>query len=150
MTNRARRKRIAASVFAAAFVGLIGLINLISRPQFQTYQTVDALQFLATGICFGVALAGLFHLSSDSDASDRLPRTESKHAGPAELDRPNQVMTTDQHLGGAPERPSEAILYFDVLAFSGLVRAVGQALDDALTSLAVILQRSSLMGGLEG
>jgi hypothetical protein len=48
VTDRSRRKRIAASVFAAAFVGLIGLLNLISRPRFQTYQTVDALQFLAT------------------------------------------------------------------------------------------------------
>ncbi len=38
-------------------VGLIGLSTLAARPRFQAYHTVDVLQLLASGMCFGVALA---------------------------------------------------------------------------------------------
>ncbi len=40
-------------------VGLIGFSSLVARPRFQTYHTVDVLQLLASGMCFGVAFAGL-------------------------------------------------------------------------------------------
>jgi hypothetical protein len=55
------RRRFAA-IFAPAFVGLIGLFSLISRPRFQTYHAVDVLQLLASGMCFGIALAGLLRI----------------------------------------------------------------------------------------
>ncbi len=41
-------------------VGLIGLTSLMARPRFQAYHTVDVLQLIVSGMCFGVALAGFF------------------------------------------------------------------------------------------
>ncbi len=41
-------------------VGVIGLVSLMGRPRFQTYHTVDVLQLIVSGMCFGVALAGFF------------------------------------------------------------------------------------------
>ena len=52
-----RRRRLAA-IFVPAFVGLIGLLSLTNRPRFQTYHSVDVLQLLASGMCFGIALVG--------------------------------------------------------------------------------------------
>jgi hypothetical protein len=40
-------------------IGSIGLLTLMQRPRFQAFHTVDVLQLLATGMCFGVALAAL-------------------------------------------------------------------------------------------
>jgi hypothetical protein len=56
-----RRRRFAA-IFVPAFVGLIGLLSLINRPRFQTYHTVDVVQLLASGMCFGIALTGLLRI----------------------------------------------------------------------------------------
>jgi hypothetical protein len=44
---------------AALFIGLIGLFDLVEKPRFQTYHTVDVLQLVASGMCFGVALMWL-------------------------------------------------------------------------------------------
>ena len=63
MTNPARNA--AAAIAVPAILGLLGLITLMSRPQFQTIRTVDALQFLASGILLGMALAaGIARLRS--------------------------------------------------------------------------------------
>jgi hypothetical protein len=59
--EQTRRRRFAA-IFVPAFVGLIGLLSLINRPRFQTYHTVDVLQLLASGMCFGIALAGMLRI----------------------------------------------------------------------------------------
>jgi len=59
--EQTRRRRFAA-IFVPAFVGLIGLFSLINRPRFQTYHTVDVIQLLASGLCFGVALAALLRV----------------------------------------------------------------------------------------
>jgi hypothetical protein len=40
-------------------VGLIGLYNVTSKPRFETFHTVDVLQLIVTGMCFGVALGML-------------------------------------------------------------------------------------------
>jgi hypothetical protein len=56
-----RRRRLAA-VFIPAMVGLVGLFSLIERPRFQTFHTVDVLQLLASGMCFGIALVGLLRV----------------------------------------------------------------------------------------
>ena len=52
----ARRNGLAFP-FAAVFVGLIGLFTLVERPRFQMYHSVDVLQLVVSGMCFGVALA---------------------------------------------------------------------------------------------
>ena len=52
-------KRLTGFAFAPFFIGLIGLFNLMQRPRFAAFHTVDVLQLLASGMCFGVALAGV-------------------------------------------------------------------------------------------
>jgi len=54
-----RRRLIPPFVLAPLFVGLIGLFELVRKPRFETFHTVDVLQLLASGMCFGVALAAL-------------------------------------------------------------------------------------------
>ena len=53
------RRRSVAKILIPVIVGLSGLFSLISRPRFQTYHTVDVLQLLASGMCFGIALVWL-------------------------------------------------------------------------------------------
>ncbi len=40
-------------------VGLVGLSTAMQRPRFAVIQTVDVVQILGSGMCFGVALASL-------------------------------------------------------------------------------------------
>ena len=54
--------RTRKAVLIPFFIGLIGLMHLVSGPRFEAIHTVDALQLLASGACFGVALAALFAL----------------------------------------------------------------------------------------
>jgi hypothetical protein len=42
-----------------AILGLLGLITLVGRPQFQATRTVDALQLLAFAMLLGVAPAAI-------------------------------------------------------------------------------------------
>ena len=53
------RRRRSPSIFILILVGAIGLVTLMGRPRFQTYATVDVLQLLASGLCFGLALGAL-------------------------------------------------------------------------------------------
>lgn len=43
-------------VFIPFLVGLIGFMGLTRNPRFDAFHTVDVLQLLASGMCFGVAL----------------------------------------------------------------------------------------------
>ncbi len=43
-------------------IGSIGLVHLSEQARFQAFHTVDVVQLLATGMCYGVALAGLLTL----------------------------------------------------------------------------------------
>ncbi len=49
-------RRAIPSIVLLVFVGFIGVFTLTQRPRFQAYHTVDVLQLLVSGICFGVAL----------------------------------------------------------------------------------------------
>jgi hypothetical protein len=53
------RRRRSPSILILILVGAIGLVTLMGRPRFQTYATVDVLQLLASGLCFGLALGAL-------------------------------------------------------------------------------------------
>ena len=53
------RRRRSASIFILILGGAIGLVALMGRSRFQTYATVDVLQLLASGLCFGLALGAL-------------------------------------------------------------------------------------------
>ncbi|MBZ5640096.1 MAG: hypothetical protein LAO51_15215 [Acidobacteriia bacterium] len=57
-----RRRSFGSAVVAPLIVGSIGLMNLMQRPRFASIHNVDVLQLLASGMCFGVALAALFAL----------------------------------------------------------------------------------------
>ncbi len=52
-------KRFATTFLIPMVIGLIGFYQLTQRPRFSAFHTVDVFQLLASGICFGVALAGL-------------------------------------------------------------------------------------------
>lgn len=52
-----RARTTSASIFILIVIGSIGLFELMQRPRFQAFHTVDVLQLLATGMCYGFALA---------------------------------------------------------------------------------------------
>jgi hypothetical protein len=47
------------AIVAPLVVGLIGFFTLMQRPRFADIHTVDVVQLLASGMCFGVALTAL-------------------------------------------------------------------------------------------
>ena len=56
------RKALASAILVPLFIGLVGLMNLVHQPRFETFRNVDVLQLLASGMCFGVALSALVAL----------------------------------------------------------------------------------------
>jgi hypothetical protein len=55
-----KRKLLVPVVFVPILIGGIGFFNLTRNPRFQAIHTVDVVQLLGSGMCFGVALVGLF------------------------------------------------------------------------------------------
>lgn len=57
-----RKRSLGVSISVLIVVGSIGLLDLAQRPRFANFHTVDVLQLLGTGMCYGVALSllGLF------------------------------------------------------------------------------------------
>lgn len=58
----APRRGLAGSILVLIVIGSIGFFSLTQRPRFQAFHSVDVLQLLATGMCYGVALSGIFEL----------------------------------------------------------------------------------------
>lgn len=56
------RKTLVSAVLVPAIIGLSGLMNLMHQPRFESFRNVDVLQLIASGMCFGVALAALIVL----------------------------------------------------------------------------------------
>jgi hypothetical protein len=54
-----RGKFVSSAVLVPLLIGLIGFFNLARSPRFEAFQSVDVLQLIATGMCFGVALTVL-------------------------------------------------------------------------------------------
>lgn len=54
-----RRKTDVAMIVISLVVGITGLTTVTGRPRFSGYATVDVVELLASGMCFGIALAGL-------------------------------------------------------------------------------------------
>ena len=54
------RRPMLISAAMAVVVGSIGLSQLMEKPRFATYHTVDVVQMLGSGACFGVALTTVF------------------------------------------------------------------------------------------
>ena len=57
-----RRNVLVSAVFVPIIIGSVGLMNLMHQPRFETYRTVDVVQLLGTGLCYGVALVALIML----------------------------------------------------------------------------------------
>jgi hypothetical protein len=57
-----RKRKLWVSIAVLIVIGSLGFINLTQRPRFELIHTVDVLQLLATGMCYGVALAGILAL----------------------------------------------------------------------------------------
>ncbi|HEV2178005.1 MAG TPA: hypothetical protein VGW33_12530 [Terriglobia bacterium] len=53
------RRVLTRAILVPLVVGFIGLAVLMRNPRFEGFHTVDVLQLLASGMCFGVALAAL-------------------------------------------------------------------------------------------
>jgi hypothetical protein len=53
------RKSLLSSVAILLVIGFAGLTHLMAQPRFQIYHSVDIVQLLGSGMCFGVALAML-------------------------------------------------------------------------------------------
>lgn len=52
-----RKRALGTSIVVLILIGSIGLLNLSRQVRFQAFHTVDVLQLLGTGMCYGVALA---------------------------------------------------------------------------------------------
>ena len=56
------RRSATSKVFVPLFVAFMGVAafsNMASSPRFATFQTIDVVRLLASGMCFGAALAAL-------------------------------------------------------------------------------------------
>jgi hypothetical protein len=56
---RRQSRRQLAPVWVPLLFGLLSFFNMVSKPSFATIRGVDVVQLIATGMCFGVALATL-------------------------------------------------------------------------------------------
>ena len=56
------RRNFAQRVFIPLFIACMGLAaftNMASSPRFATFRTIDVVRLIASGMCFGAALAAL-------------------------------------------------------------------------------------------
>ena len=60
-------RALTSMVVLLIVIGSTGLLNLSGKDRFKAYRTVDIVQLLGTGMCYGVALAGIFGLIRRSD-----------------------------------------------------------------------------------
>lgn len=64
----ARSSRFLMPIILIA-AGVIGIAALVERPRYQTYHAADIVQLVASGMCFGVALARLLTRSRKPPAA---------------------------------------------------------------------------------
>jgi len=50
------RKSLGSAIAIPILIGSIGLMNLMHQPRFTSFRSVDVLQLIGSGMCFGVAL----------------------------------------------------------------------------------------------
>jgi hypothetical protein len=51
-----RKRPLGAAFIVPLLFGLIGLFRVMGRPQFESYRTMDVVQLVLSGACFGAAL----------------------------------------------------------------------------------------------
>ena len=57
MSNRKRPPVVV--LMTPLFIGLLGFYRVTESPQFESYRTMDVVQLVVSGACFGAALTGL-------------------------------------------------------------------------------------------
>ncbi len=57
--RRRQSRRQLAPLWVPLLFGLLSLFSMVGKPSFATIRGVDVVQLIATGMCFGVALATL-------------------------------------------------------------------------------------------
>jgi hypothetical protein len=63
-----QRNKFVAAIFVPLLIGSIGLGTLMRSTRFEAYRSVDVLQLIASGMCFGVALVSLIMMLRGSRA----------------------------------------------------------------------------------
>lgn len=56
------RRRLIPMVVIPVVLGLVNFYTVAQKPRFETFQTIDVVQLIVTGMCFGAAL-GLLVIS---------------------------------------------------------------------------------------
>jgi len=57
------RKRPPISIwFIPLMVGIVGFYRVMHSPGFEAYRTVDIVQLLGSGVCFGAAMVGIIFM----------------------------------------------------------------------------------------
>jgi len=64
-----RRETAPARIAVTLVVGIVALTTVAGRPRFSGYATVDVLELLASGLCFGIALVGIVRSLRKMDGS---------------------------------------------------------------------------------
>ena len=54
-----RKRRPIVVFLIPLMVGLAGFYRVTQSPSFESYRTVDIVQLLGSGVCFGVTMIGL-------------------------------------------------------------------------------------------
>ena len=54
-----RQTHLATGAFVPLVFGLLAVYDLTQKPRFASFHTVDVVQLVASGMCFGIALTAL-------------------------------------------------------------------------------------------
>ena len=63
-----QRNKYVAAIFVPFLIGSIGLGTLMRSARFEAYRSVDVVQLVGSGMCFGVALVALIAMFRGSRA----------------------------------------------------------------------------------
>ncbi len=51
------RRKLVPMFVVPVFIGLVNFYNVAQKPRFDTFQTIDVVQLIGSGMCFGAVLA---------------------------------------------------------------------------------------------
>jgi hypothetical protein len=54
-----RYRYLASGAFVPLIIGIFGVVDLTHKPRFANFHSVDVIQLIASGMCFGIALTAL-------------------------------------------------------------------------------------------
>jgi hypothetical protein len=57
-----RKRQPIVVLIIPLIVGLLGFSRVTKSPQFESYRTMDVVQLIGSGFCFGVVLTGMMFM----------------------------------------------------------------------------------------